>query len=319
MNVGEFKKLLAESPDDADISSLLPVNEVVKVVPPDTPTEIPAAAGSCTQIRHSVNSGDLVGAMGAVKRFYEITGRKAIIMQTLNMQGQYYSGAVHPVTDEDGRQVTFNKYMFDMMKPLIESQEYVQALEPYTGQRIDVDFDVIRSKTFVNLPHGPLQGWLSLAFPDLAFDISKPWIHIDDKCPPHIKGQVTGKIILNFTERYRMKIDYYFLQNYAPDLIFAGTEKEHWLFCNQWNINIPRLDVANFLELAYALKECRFMVGNQSMCWGLSQAMGVKRILEMCSFADNCFPGIGADSYGYFYQIPAEYYFRLLYNQTVRR
>jgi hypothetical protein len=315
MTVEEFKKLLKTAPAGTDITSILPKNEVVKVLAPDIPTDIPIE-GSCAQIRHSVNTGDLIAAMGCVKKYHELTQRKAIIMQTINMQGQYYSGAQHPVLDEEGRQVTFNNFMFDMAKPLIESQEYIYRFEKFTGQRIDIDFDVVRTKTFVNLPHGPIQGWLPLAFPDLAFDISKPWIHIDNKCPAKIKGQVTGKVILNFTERYRAKVDYFYLQSYAPDLIFAGTEKEHWSFCNQSGINIPRLEVDNFLDLAYALKECRFFMGNQSMCWGISQAMGVKRILEMCSYADNCFPGIGEDSYGYFYQVGSEYPFRLLYSKT---
>lgn len=317
MTVSEFKKLLKTAPGDADISSLLPVRETVKIVSPEVPTEIPVNDGSPVQIRHSVNMGDLVAAMGAIKKFYDVTKRKAIVLQSIDTPAQYYSGAIHPVTDEQGRQVTFNDYMFGMAKPLIESQEYILDFEKYSGQRIDLDFDVIRSKTFVNLPHGPIQGWIPLAYPDLHFDISEPWIKLDkSKCPAHIKGQVAGKVLINFTERYRMKIDYFFLQLYAPDLIFAGTEKEHWQFCNQWQLTIPRLEASNFLEVAYAISEARFMVGNQSTCWGLAQAMGTKRMLEMCSFADNCFPNIGKNSYGYFYQVPVEYYFRKLYNET---
>lgn len=320
MKVGEFKKILRSAPPDTDLSEILPSKEVVRVVSPEMPTELPIPEGSCVQIRHSVNTGDLIAAMGSIKVFYEVTKRKAIVTQTIDMQGQYYSGAVHPVTDSEGRQVTFNDFMFNMAKPLIESQEYIHKFEKYTGQRIDLDFDVIRSRTFVNLPHGPIQGWIPLAYPDLAFDISEPWIKLDDnKCPHKIKGQVAGKVILNFTERYRAKIDYYFLQNYAPDLIFAGTEREYWNFCNQWQLTIPRLEVEDFLDLAYAIKEARFMVGNQSMAWGLAQSMGTKRILEMCSYADNCFPGIGKNSKGYFYQVPAEHYFRTMYNETMSK
>lgn len=317
ITASEFKKLLKAALSDPELSSLLPQKETVKLIQPETPTELDIPEGKCVQIKHSVNTGDLIAAMGAIKIFYEVTKRKAIVMQVLDLRGEYYAGAVHPVTDAEGRQVTFNSYMYDMAKPLIESQEYVHGFEKYTGQRVDLDFDVVRGKTFVNLPHGPIQGWIPLAYPDLAFDISKPWMKLDrSKCPPHIKGQVAGKIILNFTERYRMKIDYYFLQGYAADLVFAGTEKEWWQFCNQWQLTIPRLEVSNFLDLAYALLEARFMVGNQSMCWGLAQALGVRRILEMCNFADNCFPNIGEHSRGYFYQVPAEHYFRTFYNDT---
>lgn len=319
MTIGELKKLLDTAPDETDITSLLPEKEIIKVVSSELPTEIPIPDGSCVQIKHSVNIGDLIAAMGCVKKYYDMTKRKAIVMQTINFLAQYYSGAEHPTLDEQGRQVTCNDYMWDMVQPLVESQVYVHRFERYTGQRVDLDFDVIRGKTFVNMPHGPIQGWIPLSFPDLTFDMSDPWIKIDDNCPAKIKGQVAGKVILNFTDRYREKIDYYFLQNYTADLVFSGTEKEHWSFCNQWGLTIPRLEIDNFLELAYALKAARFSMSNQSMLWNLAQAMGTPRVLEMCRYADNCFPGIGKDSVGYFYQLGAEHNFRVMYNQTVRK
>lgn len=320
MKLKDLKELIASGDDELDLSALLPEKEVIKVVNPEMTTEIPIQEGACVQIRHSVNSGDLVAAMGCVKKYNELTKRKAIIMQTVNYVAAYYQGAEHPIVDEQGRNVTVNDKIFEMLKPLIESQDYVHSFEKYSGQRIDIDFDVVRGKTFVNLPHGNIQGWLPLAFPDLTFDISKPWIKIDsEKCPPVIKGMVSGKILINFTARYRAKIDYFFLQAYAPDLIFTGTGKEHWDFCNQWGLTIPRLEIDSFLDLAYAIKEARFFLGNQSMGWNLCQAMGTPRILEMCQFADNCFPGIGENSYGYFYQVGAEHYWRTLYKETLRK
>jgi hypothetical protein len=176
---------------------------------------------------------------------------------------------------------------------------------------------VIRGKTFVNMPHGAIQGWIPIAYPDLYFDLSKPWIKIKGDCPEHILSQVKGKTILNFTERYRNNIiDYFFLKGYAPELIFAGTEKEHWLFCNRWQLDVPRLEINDFLEYAYALRECRFLLSNQSMAWNLAQAMQIPRVLELCQYAQNCIFGIGEHSYGYYHQIAAEYYFRKLYNIT---
>lgn len=270
-----------------------------------------------TRIKHSVNPGDLLAAMGAMKAFYDTTKRKVIVSQQVNLPAAYYNGATHGTTDTNGTMVCCNDTIFKMLSPLVESQYYVHSFEKYEGQQIDLDFTVIRGKTFVNLPAGAIQGWIPLAFPDLAFDISQPWIILNDECPEHIKKQVGGKVILNFTERYRNNyMDYFFLKNYAPDLIFAGTEKEYWQFCNQWQLTIPRLEVADFLELAYAQKAARFILCNQSANWNLAQAMGVKRVMEICNYAQNCIFGIGQDSYGYFHQIGAEYYFKRLYNET---
>lgn len=270
-----------------------------------------------TRVKHSVNLGDLIAAMGAMKKYVDVTGRKMVVAQQVNLQAQYYAGAVHPTVDENGTQVCMNDKMWQMVKPLIESQSYVHSFEKYIGQKIDLDFDVIRGKTFVNMPHGAIQGWLPLAFPDLSFDMTNAWITIDGDCPQHIKEQVDGKVIINFTERYRNHvIDYFFLKNYAPDIVFAGTEREHWLFCNRWQLDVPRLQVNDFLELAYALRDSRFLLSNQSFIWNLAEAMKTPRILELCQYAQNCIFGIGEHSYGYYHQAGTEYYFRKLYNLT---
>lgn len=269
---------------------------------------------TATRFLHAVNPGDLIACMGAIKKYHEVTGRKAIVSQSLTHPGQYYPGAIHPTVNELGENVCCNLPMWTMLKPLIEHQPYIHSFEKYEGQKIDIDFNVIRGKTNVNLPHGAIQGWIPLAFPDLEFDISKPWMEVKGKCPKHIEKQVKGKIILNFTERYRNPlIDYFFLKNYAPDLIFAGTEREHWLFCNKWQLTIPRLEVKDFLELGYAIRDCRFILGNQSMCINISYAFGKPRITEICTYAQNVIHMIGEHCYGFLYQTGVEYYFRKLF------
>lgn len=270
------------------------------------------------RIKHSVNPGDLYAAMGALKKYHDITGRKIIIAQSISTAASYYPGASHPTVNSAGVNVTCNESMFNMMKPLIEAQPYIAGFEVYEGQKCDLDFDVIRGRLNVNLPHGAIQGWIPFAYPDLAFDMSKPWMFVDGKCPAHIKKQVKGKVILNFTERYRnTMLDYFFLQKYTPDLIFAGTEREYAIFCNQWGLTIPKLDSKNFLESAHALKESRFLQCNQSQLFNLAEAIKSPRALEVCQYAQNCISMIGENSYGYLHQAGVEYYFRKLYNETI--
>lgn len=295
------------------------------LIPPRLENEL-ANSPAATQleqhprIKHSVNPGDLIACMGAIKKFYDVTKRKPIVSQHVGMLASYYQGAVHPTLNENGQAVCCNDRMWGMLKPLIESQYYVHSFEKYAGQQIDLDFDVIRGKTFVNLPNGMIQSWIVFAYPDLATDLTKPWITIEGKCPKHIEKQVKGKIIINFTERYRnTMMDYFYLKNYQSDLVFAGTEKEHWLFCNQWQLDIPRLQDKDFLEYAHALKMCRFFLGNQSTGWNLAEAMKIPRVVEVCSYAANCQPGIGENSYGYLHQVGNEYYFRKLYNLTATK
>jgi hypothetical protein len=316
----QLQQLLESDNPDAEIEMLPDAPAQQVLLSNEITSEVPLAPQYHPRIFHAVNPGDLVATMGAIKTLAEGIGRKVIISQSVTQLASYYQGATHPTVDEYGRNVCVNIPMWNMLKPLIESQSYIHSFEKYEGQKIDFDFNVIRGKTEVNLPHGMIQAWVTFAFPDLQYDLTKPWIILDGECPHHIKKQVSGKIILNFTERYRNhNIDYFFLRSYAPELIFAGTEHEYALFCTKWQLSIPRLEVGDFLELAYAIKESRFILANQSLNWNLAEALKTPRILEVCSYAQNCMPMIGEDSFGYFYTVGAEYYFRHLYNKTLRK
>lgn len=265
--------------------------------------------------KHMANPGDVIASLAAVRTYYESTGRQILYYQMVNAPGGYYAGAVHPTVDENGVQVTMNDRMFEMIKPLVEYQDCIESFNKFEGQNITVDLDVIRGKLNVNMPHGMLAAWPFYAFPDLARDLSKPWLQIPDLKSKKILKQVKGKVVLNFTERYRSNIcHYYFLKTYAHALVFAGTEREHYLFMSKWNLNIPRLEINDFAELAYALKNCKFLLGNQSFQWNICEAAKIPRLLEVCPFADNCQPWVGENSNGYFYQEGLEYWFGKMFN-----
>jgi len=54
--------------------------------------------------------------MPAIKRYYEVTGRKIMFCQMVNQPAAYYPGAVHPTVNAEGQNVCINDAMFDMMK-----------------------------------------------------------------------------------------------------------------------------------------------------------------------------------------------------------
>lgn len=278
---------------------------------------------------HNCNSGDLICALPGIREAYRKYGKKAVICQELDMPGHYMPGLIHSVKDEKGEQVTMNQRMFDMLRPLILSQDYVEDFQVYSDQKIDIDLTIIResvvcsdeqsdkphtviaAKQFVNIPNMALPGWTMLAYPPMACDISEPWLIVQDA-----EDSFSGYILVNRTERYKnAKIDYSFLKRYDNEILFTGTETEHGKFCKEFKLDFPRLMVDNFLDLAQTLKSCLFFIGNQSFPWNLANAMGIPRILEMCSYAPNCQPFVGKENYGFLDQVPLEYYFDILYNK----
>lgn len=285
-------------------------------------------------VRHYCNIGDQIASLIGLKKYYELTGKKSIYCQQLDVRPRYYEGAIHPVM-KDGQQVMCNAAIWKMMVPLMKAQEYISDAQVYNGQPLGVardgevlgiDFTVIRQHIFVNLPNQAIQQWLFIAFPDIAADISKAWITVPDnvnisncklkygtivkKLNPEF---LEGKALLNFTERYRNEhMDYFYLKNYEGELIFAGTPKEHKIFCKRWGLNMPLLIVKDFLQLAYIMKKCKLLLSNQSFMWNLAEAMKVPRTLELCVGAPNCQAFIGEDSKGYLNQTGNVVYFETL-------
>ena len=257
--------------------------------------------------KHSINIGDLYSLLPSLKEIFKKYGRKAKVFQRINMPGHYYAGATHPTKDEKGAEVTMNKKMFEMVKPLIEYQSYVESFDIWTGQKIDVDFDKMRSG-FVNMPNGSINRWPFYLFPDMATDLSKKWLEV----PRKIDQRTKGKILINFTERYRNHmIAYFFLKEYSGQLIFTGTKSEYEFFCGEWGLEMPYLEVTDFLELAVAINSCKLFVGNQSSAFQIAEGLKKKRAVELCSFAPNVVPH-GANGYDYYHQEAAEYYLKNL-------
>lgn len=260
-------------------------------------------------------AGDLIASLAGIKKICSDTNSKAIIAQHLGFKGIGYHGAIHPFQDEQGDTITMNEYMFNMLRPLLIAQDYIEDFIIYEGQPIDYDLDKTIQETFTNQPKGSLNRWLFYVYPQMSCDLSKEWITL-----PMIEVfggksvlSFKNKVIINQTDRYKnYVINYFFLKKYEQHLIFAGMPSEHENFCKQWGIDIPHLKVENFLELATAIKSCKFFMGNASVCFQLAEAMKVPRLLEICPMMPNVIP-IGENAYDFYHQQSAEYLFEKLF------
>lgn len=257
-------------------------------------------------------AGDLISYLPGMRQIYRDKGRKAIIHQRLDMVGGSYVGSLHPFHNQHGDPVCMPESMFNMLRPLLLAQEYIQDFIVYTGQDIEIDMDKIRLEIFTNQPKGSLNRWPSYAFPQMSTDLSEKWIDLPHTYTP----KHSGKVILNYTQRHRnYSIDYFFLKKYESELVFAGLQEERDFFCKQWMIDIPRIEVDNFLELAEEIAACKFFAGCQSFCFQLAEGLKVPRILETFPLMPNIIP-IGKHAYDYYHVQSCEHYFEKLMNET---
>lgn len=257
---------------------------------------------------HSGNSGDTISSLPAIREFYRKTGNKPILYLRRGVKAFYYEGAVHPVKDQEGNAVMLNESMIKMLIPLLKEQPFLEDVREWMDEEIMCDLDQIR-ETFVGMPNGSINRWYFYVYPDLACNLSKEWLTVPDA----EKDFAKGKIIITRTERYtNPNIDYSFLKPYEDELVFSGTMREYNVFCMNYDLNIRKLTITNFLELAQAIKQSRFHLTNQTLANQISQGLFHPSILELCSFAPNCIP-IGEDRYDFFAQVGLEYYFHKLY------
>jgi hypothetical protein len=234
-------------------------------------------------------SGDIIHYLAGIKQVCKSLDAKADIFVWLDQQGFLYDGAEHPYGTS-----MMNQYAFNMMLPLVESQEYVNSFQVWCGQEIAVDLDKIR-EVKGTMPYGSLSRWIFQRYPDMTAPLHEPWLHI-----PHPKSPART-ILINRTSRYRNPwISYFFLEKYIDDIFFVGLEEEYKAFKKEWGLDDRFLmwRCANFLELADLISVCRLFIGNQSLCFAIAEALKVPRILETCHFAPNVIPtGPGAHDF----------------------
>ena len=247
------------------------------------------------------NLGDLIYSLWGIKNVCEKLNCKAVIYQWLNKEAFYYEGAKHPTKGDSGNEVTMNRKMFDMVRPLMLALPYVDDFLEYQGETVHFNLDRI-SHMQINIPFGEIRNWIGYCFPELQADLGDKVIEIPFSWLYNPKYDLSEAIIVNRTTRYRNPhIHYGVLNKYAMrghKIYFVGTLDEFSEFSGFVH-SAEYLKVDDFLELAFYINQCKLFIGNQSFCFALAEAMKVPRVLEVCSFAPNVIP-IGKEAYQYY-------------------
>ena len=168
---------------------------------------------------HTGSIGDVIASIPAMKQYHKTTGRKIVLHLISGVPAHYYEGATHPTKNSDGEMVMLNSQVIEMMKPLFLAQDFIEDVVESTIDVPDsVRLHAIR-ESFVGMPSFSINRWYFYVFPDLACDLSVPWLQVPDAETDFAKG----KIIITRTERYQNGADYSFLKPYEDNLIFSGT------------------------------------------------------------------------------------------------
>lgn len=265
-----------------------------------------------TAALHSGTVGDIWASIPAINENYRKYKKRVILYLSEGQPVFYYRGANHPTMNTKGENVMLNKSMINMMIPLLKAQPSIYDAKIWKGEQIHINLNAFR-ETNVGMPSFCISRWQFYTWPDLACDLSKVWLTVPDSEVDLAKG----KILVTRSERYlNPNINYRFLKKYEKDIVFCGTDLEYQIFRFRYGLKgVKRLKIKNFLELAQALKQCRFHISNQTQAFQLSQGLKIPRILELCEFAPNVIM-YGENAFDFFAQEALEYYVSYLLNET---
>ena len=244
---------------------------------------------------HSGHAADIVNVLPVIKELSKkhVCNLYIRIDRPLN---KYYHK--HPAGA-----VFVNQKIYNMLEPLLTKQKYINKVEKFSKQNIDINFDIIRempiSLLFDNTKY-------SFHITGLQPDLSEKYIDAD----PH--NDIREKIVVQRTFRYRNRfINYKFLDNYE-NLLFVGTKEEF----NDMKLevkNIEFYDCKDFLEMASIIKSSKFIIANSSLAFPIAEGLKAPRLLEACPYLPAAQPH-GKNAFDFYFQSHFEKWFKYLYH-----
>ena len=243
---------------------------------------------------HSGHAADIVNTLPVVKELSK--KHKCNLYIGINKPlNKYYHK--HPAGN-----VFLNNKIYNMLEPLLKKQSYINKVNKYNDEKIDINFDIIReipiSLLFDNTKY-------SFVVTGMQPNLDLSYIESDSH------NRIRNKVVIQRTFRYRNSfINYKFLNNYE-DLLFVGTKEEF----EDMKVDVKKLefyDCKDFLEMASIIRSSKFVIGNSSLAFPIAEGLKVPRLLEACPQFPAAQPH-GINAFNFYFQSHFEKWFKYLY------
>ncbi len=191
--------------------------------------------------------------------------------------------------------------MVKMILPLLKHQNYIEKVEKYNGQKIDIDLDLFR-KMPMNFNLDEVRWYFQLT--GIHADLSIPYLNVEPS--EEIKNKI---VIMRSTRKKNIFINYAFLKDYK-NILFIGLKDEY----EDLKKEVPNLefhDCKDFLEAAEIIQASRFFIGNSSFGFTIAEALKVPRLAESFPQFPVIYPN-GVEGYEFYFQIHFEKLFKHL-------
>jgi len=238
---------------------------------------------------HSGHLGDVINALPVLKELSK-NHKCSLFLQVGKPLEEHIKGYKH-----EGDEIYMTKKMVDLVMPLLKNQNYLDKVEEYNDQSVDVDLDLFR-KIPMNFNLDEIRWYFHLT--GVHTDLSMQYLFANEH--PTIKNKI---VIMRSTRRKNKFINYKFMSKYK-NILFLGLKDEY----EDLKTEIPNLefyDCRDFLEAAQIIRSSKFFIGNSSLGFTIAEGLKIPRIME--SYPD--FPVVypnGNHGYDFYFQIDFE-------------
>ncbi len=238
---------------------------------------------------HSGHLGDVINALPVIKEISKISKCNLFLQTGKKLE----EDAIGYKYKDDKIYMTHR--MVNMVLPLLKKQNYINSVEIFNDQKIDIDLNLFR-KIPMNFNLDEVRWYFQLT--GIHVDLSKQYLFVEEH--KDIKKKI---VIMRSIRRKNNFINYKFLNEYK-DVLFLGLKEEF----EDLKLDIPKLefyDCKNFLEAAEIIKASKFFIGNSSFGFTMAEGLKIPRVME--SYPD--FPVIypnGGQGYDIYFQVHFE-------------
>lgn len=232
---------------------------------------------------HSGHLGDVINALPVLKQLSNKSKCNLYLQIGKNLE----SDAVN--YKHKGDKIYMTERMVKMVLPLLKNQNYINIVEIFNNQKIDIDLNLFR-KMPMNFNLDEVRWYFHLT--GVHVDLSQQYLFANEH--QFIKKKI---VIMRSTRRKNTFINYKFLRNFN-DVLFLGLQEEY----EDLKKEIPNLkfyNCKNFLEAAEIIKSSKFFIGNSSFGFTIAEGLKVPRIMESYPDFPVIYPngGLGYDFY----------------------
>ena len=238
---------------------------------------------------HSGRLGDLIYSLATIKELSKSHKCKLYVQIEKPILGSH----------DSSRKVFINKRCGDLILPLLRNQDFLDAVNIYKDEKIDINLDLFRdipiSLSFYS------SRWFSHIC-GININVENTFLSVK----PH--ELIKNRIIVGRSSRYRNAyINYKFLKN-TKNLLCIGLEEEFQDSKKDIN-DLEFHECKDFLEMAEIIKASKFFIGNMSLQYIISEALKVPRLLEASPDFPAAFP-VGPNAFDAYHQNHFEKFFR---------